>query len=144
MNKLKSWISRHKFLAVAAAAAIILTAVSLLKRPDPLAAYSEITLEPHDLLTYNSFNGTVEANTDYRVLSQVSSKVTSVNVKEGDYVEKGQVIAVLDDTAAQYQVALKKAMMNQSDSRLRDTHQPPILRFRILGANGRLRRRTRP
>ncbi|MBR4455645.1 MAG: biotin/lipoyl-binding protein [Solobacterium sp.] len=114
MNKLKSWISRHKFLAVAAAAAIILTAVSLLKRPDPLAAYSEITLEPHDLLTYNSFNGTVEANTDYRVLSQVSSKVTSVNVKEGDYVEKGQVIAVLDDTAAQYQVALKKAMMNQS------------------------------
>ena len=114
MKKLINWISKHKLLTALAVLAVIGTIIFFRTKSAPMKAYSQTSLESHDLLNYNSFNGTVQSNSEYRIIPSVSSTVTSLSVSEGDHVEKGQVIATLDDTAAQYQIALKQAMMNQS------------------------------
>ena len=114
MNKLKTWFSKHKILTGVLAAGILAAIIFFVTRPSESASYSSTSLKPQDLRIYNSFVGTVQPNSDYRIIPKVSSLVTSVRVKEGDYVEKGQVIAVMDDTAAQYQIALKQAMMAQN------------------------------
>ena len=48
-----------------------------------------------------SYTGEIKASEDSSVVSKVSAKIKKVNVKEGDYVTAGTVLAELDDTDVQ-------------------------------------------
>ena len=45
-----------------------------------------------DITTFYSFTGNVEPENDTSVITDVSEKVLSVNVKEGDEVKAGDII----------------------------------------------------
>jgi RND family efflux transporter MFP subunit len=66
-------------------------------------------------------SGYVVARRRATVSSKVTGKVTEVLVEEGMKVEEGQVMARLDDTIAQRQLALAQAELAASDSRQAET-----------------------
>ena len=71
--------------------------------------------------TYHS-TATLESRDDAQVISRVTGIVEQLNVEEGDYVKKGQLLAKID--SRRYQLALNKsqaelASINQELSRLK-------------------------
>lgn len=58
--------------------------------------------------------GTLEPNREVKVASDASGKVVSMNVKEGDYLGAGTVIAQLDNELLQLQLELAKANYEQN------------------------------
>jgi|GEM_PF-1606745 HlyD family secretion protein len=63
-----------------------------------------IVLEKSDLYDYVEESGTVSSNSEVTVSARTSGQVTAVNVKDGDYVKKGDLLASLDTEAIDSQV----------------------------------------
>ena len=63
--------------------------------------------------------GTVRAIQQVQVASQLTAEVTELNVRAGDSVEAGQILARLDDTALQARAARTKAQLVATEARLR-------------------------
>ena len=98
--------------AMAALSATVLTLASCgdknaQQMPDMTPEIATVTVQPGtaDLTTYLST--TMKGKTDVEVRPLVSGFVTKVNVDEGDYVRKGQVLFTLDQV--QYQAAVDQA-----------------------------------
>lgn len=98
--------------AMAALSATVLTLASCgdknaQQMPDMTPEIATVTVQPGtaDLTTYLST--TIKGKTDVEVRPLVSGFVTKVNVDEGDYVRKGQVLFTLDQV--QYQAAVDQA-----------------------------------
>ncbi len=98
--------------AMAALSATVLTLASCgdktaQQMPDMTPEIATVTVAPStaDLTTYLST--TIKGKTDVEVRPLVSGFVTKVNVDEGDYVRKGQVLFTLDQV--QYQAAVDQA-----------------------------------
>jgi HlyD family secretion protein len=62
--------------------------------------------------------GTIEAG-DVAVSSQMSGRIVSASVKEGDVVKKGRVLFNLDDTMAKVQIQQAQAGVNAAAATLR-------------------------
>ena len=68
---------------------------------------------------YISIDGVIEAVMQSTLSSQIAGRVLSLNVKAGDRVKAGQVLATIDDREAQTGVLRSQAQMQQSDAELR-------------------------
>ena len=55
------------------------------------------TLRPQSFSSYVRVVGTVETSNDIMISAEVSGKVVSYRVDEGDFVKKGQTILKIDD-----------------------------------------------
>ena len=111
-NKLKkaagaagSWIKGHKVAAgVILAILLALIGLFIFKHAKSAGQKTEtadetVTVEKRDLVQSLTLSGTVESGAAYSVSSSLTDvEVKAVNVKVGDSVRKGDVIAVLDDT----------------------------------------------
>ncbi len=64
--------------------------------------------------------GYVVARRKATVSAKITGKLTSVFVEEGDQVQSGQVIALLDDSAVQAELALAESRLRSAKSRLRE------------------------
>ena len=64
--------------------------------------------------------GYVVARRKATVSAKITGKLASVFVEEGDCVQSGQVIALLDDSAAQAELALAESRLIAAKSRLRE------------------------
>lgn len=78
--------------------------------------YRELKPEERDLSTYLEFSGNIETVTDSSVYAFASAKVLEVKVEKGDEVKKGDVIAVLDSSDAEYNIALKEAALKAGET----------------------------
>ena len=119
------WVKRHKkltiFLVIVLVAALIL--VNVLRKTDKAAANSyqfvrTTVLTKTTLSDTVSVTGTVKAGSSASVTASDSVKtykVTAVNVAVGDTVRKGDVIATLDTTDVEKQIA--NAQLQLSDTR---------------------------
>lgn len=119
------WVKRHKkltiFLAILLVAALVL--VNVLGKTDKAAAGSyqfvrTTVLTKTTLSDTVSVTGTVKAGSSASVTpsdSVKTYKVTAVNVAVGDTVRKGDVIATLDTTDVEKQIA--NAQLQLSDTR---------------------------
>ena len=119
------WVKRHKkltiFLAIVLVAALVL--VNVLGKTDKAAADSyqfvrTTVLTKTTLSDTVSVTGTVKAGSSASVTASDSVKtykVTAVNVAVGDTVRKGDVIATLDTTDVEKQIA--NAQLQLSDTR---------------------------
>lgn len=119
------WVKRHKkltiFLAILLVAALVL--VNVLGKTDKAAADSyqfvrTTVLTKTTLSDTVSVTGTVKAGSSASVTASDSVKtykVTAVNVAVGDTVRKGDVIATLDTTDVEKQIA--NAQLQLSDTR---------------------------
>ncbi len=63
-------------------------------------------------------DATVEAVRDARLAAQVQGRVVALTVKAGDYVQAGQVLLRLDQSAASQQVASSQAQLAQAQALL--------------------------
>ena len=113
MKKLK--MSRKKLaglIAVVAAAALaVVFAVNAGGGPQ----YAETTVESRDIVSYLEFSGNIEAVDVSTVYSGVTAEVTQVLVEEGDRVEAGDVIAVLDSSEVEYNIAVQEATLSLAE-----------------------------
>lgn len=83
--------------------------------PDEAAAFPN-----QDLATVLDATGYVVARRTATVGAQVTGKLANVFVEEGDQVQSGQVIALLDDSAAQAELALAESRLMSARSQLRE------------------------
>ncbi len=122
-RKLGKWAKKHKvlviILALVLAAAIFL--VSCISRmvnavANLSAAPQTLTLERMDLEQIVSGTGTLQSSESRDVTSALSYKVATINVKEGDWVEKGAVLATLDATDLDKEIADKQKSINEAQA----------------------------
>lgn len=110
-RKRKIW----KIAAVIAVIAVAAIAVPLFIGKDTDIGFTEEQAIRRDITTFYTFTGNVEPENDYSVIADVSEKVLSVNVKEGDEVKTGDIIAVLDSTDIQNNITTKENSMGSSN-----------------------------
>ena len=60
-----------------------------------------------DLIKTVSSNGIVRANKELEIVSNINGIITSVNIYEGKYVSKNDLLVKLDDR--EYEIAMKEA-----------------------------------
>ena len=76
---------------------IVVLVLSFTLRPKE-EQYSEETAKTQDITTYYSFSGNIEAKENQVVVSKNIIPIKKLLVKEGDLVERGDVLFVLDDS----------------------------------------------
>jgi HlyD family secretion protein len=62
-------------------------------------------------------SGNIEA-TEVNIGFKISGRITHIYVKEGDWVEKGKILAKLDDEDLRYRFELARALLNSAQARL--------------------------
>lgn len=85
----------------------------------------DVARKPASVAAANSVldaSGYVVARREATASSKVTGKVMEVYVEEGMVVEEGQVVAVLDDSALQAQLALAKARVDSARALLDEYH----------------------
>jgi HlyD family secretion protein len=98
-NKVISLIRRHKRIAIGVA--VILVILIIIFRPKGPASLETVTVKENSIVESLTASGTVQAEDSVNLTFLAPGKVTFVGVKEGDIVEKGQTIAVVDQRTAQ-------------------------------------------
>ncbi len=58
-------------------------------------------------------DGSVISNNNAKVATKLMAKILKINVKEGDYVKKGQLLAVLDDSEIKQNIKEAKAALEE-------------------------------
>lgn len=76
----------------------------------PQKEYESMTIALSDVETVEKFPATIRGRQDVDIYPQVSGKLTSVDVKEGQHVKKGQTLFVIDQIP--YKTALQTAEAN--------------------------------
>lgn len=112
-----------KAISLITAAALSLAFVSACGKAEPTTSTdiegTNVTVETaalRDITTTATYTGTLTATNSANVTSKVSAKITSINVEVGDWVNKGQVLAVLDSTDYQYQLSQAEASYKQAQA----------------------------
>ena len=85
--------------------------------------------------------GFVVARREAAVSARITGRLASVFVEEGDHVQHGQIIALLDDSAAQAELALADSRLVSARSRLRELQISVDHADRRLGRSVELARR---
>lgn len=80
-----------------------------------LTEYGSMTIALSDVTTVEKFPATIRGRQDVEIYPQVSGKLTSVDVKEGQHVKKGQTLFVIDQVP--YRAALQTAEANLSSAK---------------------------
>lgn len=81
----------------------------------PQTEYGSMTVTLSDVETVEKFPAAIRGRQDVDIYPQVSGKLTSVDVKEGQHVKKGQTLFVIDQIP--YKAALQTAEANLSSAR---------------------------
>lgn len=79
------------------------------------------TVKLGTLSTTRSANGTLEATTDSNVAAQASGQVVQILKREGDKVQKGEIIVRLDDTSLTQQLANAQLSLQNAQVSLRQS-----------------------
>lgn len=109
MKKKKTW---KKVLVIAFILVIAVTALVMCSRGNrQQTGYREVTAETRDITTYLEFSGNIEAVDVSNVYPDTSGKILEVLVDEGDEVNAGDVIAILDSGDVEYNIEMKEAAL---------------------------------
>lgn len=111
--------------AVLAVAAAVCLAVRCTAGGSTLSQVPSMALAKGDVVSSLSLTGPVSGTDSADVVSNLHSEVLEIRVKEGDTVEKGQVLAVIDRTDAQKEVDVAQnaydLVVSEYNESLRDT-----------------------
>lgn len=111
--------------AVLAVAAAVCLAVRCTAGGSTLSQVPSMALAKGDVVSSLSLTGPVSGTDSADVVSNLHSEVLEIRVKEGDTVEKGQVLAVIDRTDAQKEVDVAQnaydLAVSEYNESLRDT-----------------------
>lgn len=76
----------------------------------PVTEYSSLEVTESALEIIDKYPATFKGRQDVDIIPQVSGKIVSVNIKEGQHVHKGQTLFVIDQIP--YKAALQTALAN--------------------------------
>ena len=76
----------------------------------PVTEYSSLEVKESSLETVDKFPATFRGRQDVEIIPQISGRIMSVDVKEGQRVRKGQTLFVIDQIP--YKAALQTALAN--------------------------------
>jgi RND family efflux transporter MFP subunit len=99
----------------------------------PEVAVAEVAMRP--VGAGLTLDGTLEAVKQSTLSAQASGRIAQLNVKAGDRVKAGQVLAVIDDRMTQAGVAQAQAGVAQADAQLLNA-EANVKRTRDLHAQG--------
>lgn len=134
-NKMKSIIKKHKKgiialgLIIVIAGGIILIKVkgNSTSELNSVEDYVRtVNLEKSSIYDSIAVNGKIESAEVTSVTSALSEKIKTVNVKVGDLVKKGDVIAVLDDTDIKKEIENKKQEVSSERQRLKSSYDKAV------------------
>ena len=81
-----------------------------------IKAIQYVIVEPQTVLTQRQFSGYLRPTKSARLSFEVTGQLTKLNVKSGDAVVTGQVLASIDNTAFTYKVAQAKAELASANA----------------------------
>ncbi|WP_299296188.1 efflux RND transporter periplasmic adaptor subunit [uncultured Mobiluncus sp.] len=117
-SKKKKIIIGVSAVAVLAVAGLVIPAVMGLGAPkyDPTAVYrgDVATVTKDDVIKSLSMTGTLKSAKSMTLFSSLNSKVQTLNVKAGDRVSQGQLLAQLDSSEAMSQLSSQQSQLNES------------------------------
>ena len=112
-------------------------------RPQPVLVHvAEVTVEGGQAGAVLNASGTVVAQQQATIAAQITGMVTEVLVHEGEMVEKGQLIARLDDRAARAAAEAAAGQLQAGDAAveqyqaLTERYRQDLARKRALAAEG--------
>jgi len=116
------FLARHRWLVwtVGSVLAVVLLA-SFVSREDPVPVRAAIASRG-TIRSVVSTNGKVEPLQNFEARSPLGTTVKQLQVKEGDHVKRGQLMAVLDDADARSQAARALAQIRASDVEVNALH----------------------
>ncbi len=127
---MRAFIARHRALSVLAVCVIVGgggAAYAYLHGEETETRYILGTVETGSIVATVSGSGQIVASEEAEIRPKVSGDITSIRIKSGQRVTRGQVIATIDATDARQ--ALTNARLDLDAARLtleRDTSQAPI------------------
>ncbi len=93
----------------------IIIVVNVLKSGEKTYSIQAEKVKKSDITSVVTANGKIAAKTDVKISAYVPSKIIQLPVKEGDLVEKGQLLVQLDDT--EYRAAANQAKAQLSSAK---------------------------
>lgn len=126
-KNIRNWSPKKKKCgaAVLAVAAAVLVLRALAGGKSSAPAVASMPLERGDVVSTLSLTGPISGTDSADVVSNLHAEVLEIRVKEGDRVEKGQVLAVLDRTDAQKEVDIAQnsyeLAVSEYNENIRDT-----------------------
>ena len=105
----------HKFLLIILVLALVFLMASMVKgmflkkKGTGISSNQVIILKKGDVVNSINENGKVVSSTSTDIFAEKESPVSSINVKVGDEVKEGDIIATLDSSAIDEEIAKKKA-----------------------------------
>ena len=127
VKNIRNWSPKKKKCgaAVLAVAAAVLVLRALAGGKSSAPAVASMPLERGDVVSTLSLTGPISGTDSADVVSNLHAEVLEIRVKEGDRVEKGQVLAVLDRTDAQKEVDIAQnsyeLAVSEYNENIRDT-----------------------
>ena len=94
-QKFLHYVKTHKFVSVVAVL-VVAGSVYAYARPEPASKYETTEVKRGDVVQEVSVTGRVEADTEAELSFEKGGRVTAVNKKVGDRVERGEIIVRLD------------------------------------------------
>src|ERR1700688_3496371 len=110
------FFSRHRWLLWAAAIAVAVLLLASFMSRDEVIPIRAAMVERSTIRSVISTNGKVEPLQSFEAHAPVGTTVKKLLVKEGDHVNKGQLIVQLDDAEARSQAARALAQMRTSEA----------------------------
>lgn len=105
----------HKFILIILVLALVFLMASMVKgmflkkKGTEISSNQVIILKKGDVVNSINENGKVVSSTSTDIFAEKESPVSSINVKVGDEVKEGDIIATLDSSAIDEEIAKKKA-----------------------------------
>ena len=99
------FLKSHKILVLIVVLVFFFGVSRLLRPDDPTMGMATVTAELRDITTYNSFVGNVQPASERSILANASERVVEMLVEEGDVVQEGDIIARLDTSTLEYNIA---------------------------------------
>jgi len=114
------WMRKRKWLVIAAVSVIASGAGFWWWRKTKTATPAKFAVVQRETLTVAVREvGTIEPLVKVAVKSKVAGRIMAIHVQEGDFVRKGQVIAIIDPTEIERQVNQVKAELTAAEARWR-------------------------
>jgi HlyD family secretion protein len=102
---------------IAAVAAFVIIKISC--RPPQLPQVEVMTLAPGQIVSTVSADGELEARNQVDISAEIVAQIKKIYVEEGDEVEKGRLLCVLDDAELRSQRDLNRAQMVEAEAAYR-------------------------
>lgn len=95
---------------------IIIIVISISKRGEPIISVQTAKVERQKIVETVTATGRIQPKTQVKISADVAAKITNLPVKEGDWVEQGQLLVQLDRERFQAAVESAEANLRSNES----------------------------